>query len=343
MLEVVELMDRRPMRVDEATKSKKGSLDDAEDITPHVPNSYLSELHAAGHGSAQARMSKIRQLRKMIFRQTEGYLDTPDYVKTAHSFSHRTWTANSICEYRESLVSASDVECYVVSGDVLDTAHRLCISGREVAVLCNACNGHAGGGVRDGSGAQEEDMYRRTDIKLALMNSIPDRRAIYPLNGDAVSVRPVTVLRGSESRGYPWMRERSDITAIICAAEKYPVLRPNGGYDARAEAAMFTRLLKILHASKKERVDVLVMTPFGCGAVRNPAAEVARLLHAAVQYVHPPTVVVSIKTDHNTYNAANPNGAYEHFAQRFPKVCCSPEWEYEGWCCVWCGRGFHDA
>ncbi len=76
----------------------------------------------------------------------------------------------------------------------------------KVLVLNMACAKGPGGGVRMGAGAQEEDLFRRTDMSR---HSAPYYKSTpYPLADSdpitAMITEGVTVLRGSEKKGYPF-------------------------------------------------------------------------------------------------------------------------------------------
>ena len=94
----------------------------------------------------------------------------------------------------------SDVS--VVQEDCLLRAMQLQREVGSVAVLNMANASSPGGGYRSGAGAQEENLHRRTDLWRFL------HRTFYPLKqGTALVSKDVTVFRGLEREGYPFLEE----------------------------------------------------------------------------------------------------------------------------------------
>eukprot|EP00969_Alexandrium_andersonii_P358550 15451233-Alexandrium_andersonii.AAC.1 len=85
-----------------------------------------------------------------------------------------------------------------------------------------------GGGVRGGNGAQEENLHRRTDAFRFLEQQVQDTADLYPIPSEGCLVsRGVTVFRGPESEGYPFLPSPFTISLISCAAIWKPRLSGN--------------------------------------------------------------------------------------------------------------------
>jgi len=107
----------------------------------------------------------------------------------------------------------------VVDGDTLGVARHLLLGGfSHVSVLNMASAARPGGGVWGGSAAQEESLCRRSNL-WAFLEGMRSR-GFYPLpvNGGLVSPG-VTVFRGTESQGYPFLPEPFNVSVISAAAE----------------------------------------------------------------------------------------------------------------------------
>ena len=93
-----------------------------------------------------------------------------------------------------------NADCLSIAGDMASVGFD------RIAVLMNANSRSPGGGVRRGSGAQEEEMFRRTDM-VRHTAQYESAATHYPLNTDeptAMFFNDVTIFRGPESEGYPF-------------------------------------------------------------------------------------------------------------------------------------------
>ena len=93
--------------------------------------------------------------------------------------------------------------------------------------------------------------------------------------------RRVTVFRGAESEGYPFLAEPYRIDVISCVAPPHPELQRGPsrkwGLAPRRYEAMEVKIRGILSAAHRAGSEALVLTAFGCGAFRNPPADVAEI------------------------------------------------------------------
>ena len=77
-------------------------------------------------------------------------------------------------------------------------------------------------------------------------------------------------------------KDRFEVDIITCAA---PVIYSN--YDSdKYEKVMTSRIKRILEVAKKEKVEVLILGAFGCGAFNNPPEVVARIFKEMLQKYH---------------------------------------------------------
>ena len=180
-----------------------------------------------------------------------------------------------------------------------------------------------GGGVASGKGAQEEDLYRRTDASRHTKRWYRSTD-IYPLNQDqpiALIIKDVTIIRGTCDKGYPFLTSRNKFTMISMSAQKKPALIWTDGvasYEHIVEKFnMRQRIRVMLKAMKESGCDVVVVSAFGCGAFKHPPEEVALLFQdeIATAGLDLPFIVFAILDDHNTGLDHNPTGNLEVFAR----------------------------
>ena len=108
----------------------------------------------------------------------------------------------------------------VRNADVLEVASEY--ADLRAAVL-NMGSAHSpGGGFRTGSGAQEENLHRRTDLVRFLAEQ---RQWYYPMKQEECLLsKGVTVFRGPEALGYPLLDKPFKVDVISCAAPTRPKL-----------------------------------------------------------------------------------------------------------------------
>ena len=138
-----------------------------------------------------------------------------------------------------------------------------------------------GGGVDAGVGAQEDNLHRRSDACRYLEGQ---RYVYYPIqHGTCLLSRGVTVFRGAEADGYPFIRPfRVDV--ITCAAPARPPLDAHHRYsNTEDEEAMRTQVEVILEAARLSGCEALVLSAFGCGAFGHPPDIVAELFRTAIR------------------------------------------------------------
>jgi uncharacterized protein (TIGR02452 family) len=138
----------------------------------------------------------------------------------------------------------------------------------------------------------------------------------------AVLAKGVTVLRGTEKDGYPFLDKPFQVSVVSVAALRGPWLRetspPTYAYTSDVCTMKF-KIRVMLRAMRASGCDVALLSAFGCGAFHNPPAEVARLFREALE-VEPMRVVFCIFNDHNGGNWHNPDGNFAPFAREFKSV-----------------------
>ncbi|MDR2142428.1 MAG: TIGR02452 family protein [Deltaproteobacteria bacterium] len=223
----------------------------------------------------------------------------------------------------------------VVKADCLEAAQALINSGLNPAVLNMASRQTPGGGVYNGAGAQEENLFRRTNMFLSLFqfSQLAEIYGLqrhssksYPLDrdhGGAYSPN-ITVFRGSEANGYFLLQKPFKIAVVTVPALNHPQLQEVTGELRLVDSLVAPtkeKIRTILRIAASHGHDSLVLSAFGCGAFANPPGHMAELFLETFQETEFETrfqtVVFAIIGDHNSFRRHNPQGNILPFAEVF--------------------------
>ena len=250
-------------------------------------------------------MFNRREKNAEIFRDTEHRYTTETALKNA--------IASSISE--QTLIFADDTvtvptaqrnkkASIVVSGKrSLEAAEYYAKQGKKVCVLNFASATNPGGGVVNGSSAQEECICRCTTLYPCLnINFLwqsfyyPHREAGNPLyNNDCVYTPNVCVFKSDTNFPEPLSKEDWwQVNILTCAAPNLRekpsnAMNPCAGNTAakvtatELERLLTSRIRRIFEVAAANENDVLILGAFGCGAFRNPPEIVAKIFNAVMQ------------------------------------------------------------
>ena len=174
---------------------------------------------------------------------------------------------------------------------------------KKVCVLNFASATNPGGGVVNGSSAQEECICRCTALypclnydNLWMVFYKPHRKAANPLyNNDCIYTPNVCVFKSDINFPQPLPRDQWwKVNILTCAA---PNLRerpsnpmnPHAGYKQEKvtsdelEALLTSRIKRIFEVAVANENEVLILGAFGCGAFRNPPEIVAKVFYNVMQ------------------------------------------------------------
>ena len=222
----------------------------------------------------------------------------------------------------------------VINADCLETAEILLTTGFYPCVLNLANEQNPGGGVIEGYGAQEENLFRRTSLFMSLYQyahyandyGIKKSKNSYPLNRNTGGIysNNITVFRGSEKNGYCLLNNTFRMSFVTVAAICRPELEKiNDLYYITKEfiAPTKEKIRTILRIAGKHKHDCLILGAFGCGVFANPPNHMAILFRevfkereflGAFKYV-----VFSIFEDYNSGREHSPNGNVLPFFEVF--------------------------
>jgi uncharacterized protein (TIGR02452 family) len=173
-----------------------------------------------------------------------------------------------------------------------------------------------------------ESLCRRTSLLFSLYDPYsahPSRDWSYPIpNSGAIYCPRVTVIRGSEAEGYPYLEQPETLDFINVPALRDPPLETlaNGELVITGSALRDTkkRIRSILKVAAVKGHDCVVLSAFGCGAYGNPPRHIARLFKEIIrtEFEHSfKMVVFAIINDANAMKAHNPQGNVIPFAEVF--------------------------
>jgi len=227
-------------------------------------------------------------------------------------------------------------EYSVINADCLETAEILVKSGFNPCVLNLASRQNPGGGVLTGAGAQEENIFRRTNLYLSLYQfasfaseyGLKKHEKSYPLdrNTGGIYSAGITVFRGSEKNGYCLLKKPFTVSFVSVPAINKPDLTERNGNLYIADNLVEPtkeKIRTILRIAGKYKHDCLVLGAFGCGAFANPPNHMAELFKEVFLEKEFnkkfKSIVFSIFEDHNSNKRHNPNGNVLPFLEVFNK------------------------
>ena len=160
--------------------------------------------------------------------------------------------------------------------DCLDCALKLRAAGMDPAVLSLADSYLPGGSVPLGTAAQEESIFRRTNLHLSLS------QALYPLKQDEVVYSPgITVLKDATGAPLEAPLERS-LAIITCPGLREPDCRIDPQTRERRlrppdVTRLRTKVRAVLQAALAHGHDAVVLGALGCGRGQCPPWHVAQV------------------------------------------------------------------
>ena len=240
-----------------------------------------------------------------IFENTVGYCtETPELVESIRQSRERqvlTLETDEVPDGSKTERFSEPAKIIISKKRTFEAAQAYTGKGDKVCVLNFASSANPGGGVTNGSSAQEESLCRVSTLYFCLDIDemwekfyMPHRALHSPLHNDDIIYTPDIVVFKTDTSSPSLMTKdkwfKTDV--ITCAA---PNLR---GRDDRFgdEVLLSDEELEKLHKKRDRRifdvavqnnVDVLILGAFGCGAFRNNPAVVARvMLDLAKEYAH---------------------------------------------------------
>ena len=228
-----------------------------------------------------------------------------------------------------------EAKIVVSSKRSLEAAEFYAKQGKKVCVLNFASATNPGGGVVNGSSAQEECICRCTTLYPCLKSEdlwtsfyAPHRKAANPLyNNDCIYTPDVCVFKSDTNFPEPLLRDEWwEVNILTCAAPNLRerlsnLMNPHAGYKQvkvtpdELETLLTSRIRRIFEVAVANQNEVLILGAFGCGAFRNPPEIVAKVFYNVMQDFMGYFDTIEYAVYHTEREAAN----YEAF-KRFMNV-----------------------
>ena len=240
-----------------------------------------------------------------IFRDTEWrYTSDPTLMQVIQqSTNNQVFIAESENVIVPSAYKTEKAKVVVSGKRSLEAAEVYAKQGKKVCVLNFASATNPGGGVVNGSSAQEECICRCTTLYPclntdAMWNAFykPHRKAANPLyNNDCIYTPDVCVFKSDVN--FPESLPRNDwwtVNVLTCAAPNLRerpsnAMNPFAGDTAakitltELEKLLTARIKRVFETAVVNGNEVLILGAFGCGAFRNPPKIVAKVFNTVMQ------------------------------------------------------------
>ena len=195
----------------------------------------------------------------------------------------------------------TDTQLSVLNVDCIQVTRDLVMQGYNPAVLNMASLYHPGVGVLQGSGAQEEELCRRSTLAISLyqfslpggrfgdladMVRVKRRDQRYPMDNTygGIYSPDITFFRSVKDEGYALLDEPFRAAVISVASLNYNPKHghntlDNGNIPESDKPILKEKIRTILRIGALKGHNSLVLGALGCGAFCTPPAQMARLFH----------------------------------------------------------------
>lgn len=181
----------------------------------------------------------------------------------------------------------------VIESDTLLSGKKLLDDGFNPAILNFASGSTPGGGVLRGAGAQEENIFRRTNLLLSLYQfhengakfNIPMRKEHYPMywKSGGIYTPEMAIFRGLEADGYPLLEDPYYLSVISVPAVNRPTLKDENHLSDEMVEVTKMKMRSIFRIALLHGHDALVLGAWGCGAFKNPPRHIAQLFQEVLK------------------------------------------------------------
>lgn len=194
----------------------------------------------------------------------------------------------------DSVAVVESCVCDAVNDDCIEVARKLVADGYS-PILLNMANRHTpGGGVINGARAQEESLFRQSNLCVSLYQfdeyhagllGLPLGNGRYPMDRDTGGIYSgrVTFFRTSSRKGDALVETPFECAVVSVAAINRPDLTPDGRLVDWAVVATKKKIRTMLRIGLLHSHDAIVLGAWGCGAFRNPPEHMARLFHEVLE------------------------------------------------------------
>lgn len=246
-------------------------------------------------------MNNIRENNIKVFEDTLYRINQSNYLKETTFLSikgQKLIKENDIVTYNANRYN-TPCKIYVTTNRTMEAAADY--YGNKIAVLNFASATTPGGGVRNGSSAQEEALCRVSNLYLCLTDKKvwelfyqKNRDARNNIHTDDIIYTPdVTVIKDDDYNMYQ-DSDQFKVDVITCAApnlREVPANSFNKDFgepitlsDEELYKVHYKRAVKIMEVAASNNIEILILGAFGCGAFRNNPKVVAKAYKDAVEH-----------------------------------------------------------
>lgn len=215
----------------------------------------------------------------------------------------------------------------VRNDDSIHCGHALQQEGYNPVVLNLASRRNPGGGVKNGSRAQEESLFRSTNLFLSMYRyaeyaedyGLVKSRFQYPMpvRFGGIYVPKATVFRAGAKDDFALLDTPYYMSFVAVAAINHPELDANGNICQEDANLTKNKMRTMLRIGLLNGHDSIVLGAFGCGAFHNPPKHIARLFHEVIEEKEfkdkYKLIAFAILEDHNSPRGGNLQPFIEEF------------------------------
>lgn len=217
---------------------------------------------------------KDHDIRIQVWKETEEfYKSSPSYESIVY-YGRDGKPVISVIETHKDI----HTEVKVVNEDCIYAAQKYC-KGRT-CILNMADWARAGGIVEAGSRAQEEELFRRSNLFKHL------HQKYYPMNHyQTIYSRDVEFYRYGRERDYEYMENPVKFDVISAPAICGPHTSADGQYfmDENEVELMLSKIKILFAVAVEQGVQTLVLSAWGCGAFGGPPIHTAQLFNQVLK------------------------------------------------------------
>jgi uncharacterized protein (TIGR02452 family) len=170
-------------------------------------------------------------------------------------------------EVERELCEATEIEIEDI--DTISASLREINNGHKVLALNMANAYRPGGGFLSGAKAQEEDLFRCTNLSKALTEDM------YPMRGTEIICSPkIHILRDAE---YQDLESPKTLAFCSIAAHRDPHIDMCGMLPNHVYNFTKCKIHMMFQIALIQKCDCLVLGALGCGAFHNPPYEIAKM------------------------------------------------------------------
>lgn len=257
----------------------------------------------------QFQIINYKQINNRVMNSTQELCINLNYLKKAIADSvSREYVVYEDADFNPGPITANKEMQIIVSKErTYEAAEKY--KGKRICCL-DFANNHSVGGAPWHAGAQEESMCRTSTLYPCLCAKEKDfyKKHIEEFgagkidnmgSNDLIYIPDVVVFKTDESVPKLMPEVEWFNTDVIVAAA--PQL--HWGYDEkRYKELMTSRIKRILDVAAKEKVEVLILGAFGCGAFQNPPEIVAEIFASLIKNYNFETVEFAIFCRNDTKN-----------------------------------------